>query len=166
MYQPIIRAETPEEAVQKYLNIPTDNPLIEFHGIDIAVIYEPDGVGVAVLTDNIGIIVDRAGEGKFKLTGWVYRIQHRNGLWMYPFALEQSIYSFWCFVEAATGLALRDWKYIDKRAAKQKRRKLDHISAEELNVGDDVAAKVNILIEFWGGSYVKSVKKGASREAD
>ena len=150
-YQPVIRAKTPEEAVQKYLEISTDNPLIDFHGIEIAVIFEPHGVSNAVLHENVGIIVDDAGEGMFKLVGWVHRKQHRDGLWMYPFVLERSIYSFWCFVEVITGKALRDWSYIEKRKEKQKRRKMDHVPADS-----KYSEPVNTLIEFWGGTNVET----------
>lgn len=153
-YQPVMRAETPEEAVQKYLEISTDNPLIDFHGIEIAVIFEPHGVGNAVLHDNVGIIVDDAGEGMFRLVGWVHRTQHRDGLWMYPFPMERSIYSFWCFAEAATGTAYRDWGFIDTRKKKQERRKVDHVPADS-----KYSEQVNTLIEFWGANHVDRKKR-------
>jgi len=123
-YEPVVRGETPEEAVQRYLCLPSDSPLIEFKGLEIAIIMS-GGLIESALIEPIAFVLNGVNFGdnisRYRIAGWITRKQHNNGNFNNIFPMELSMYSWWCYIESKTGEALRDWNYIEKRKKAQGR---------------------------------------------
>jgi len=119
MYQPIIRGASPEDAVCQYLGIETV-PVIEYYKQEISVILK-ENLSRAVMVEPIAFVLEKISDIKYRMLGWITRDQHKKGLYDNLFPMEQSMYSWWCYVETRTGEKIRDFKFIDKRIKIQER---------------------------------------------